>query len=99
MEMSGPNSLLFHPVSRTRLRQIALVAKNLENAKHVLTSVLGAEVVFADPCVARWGIENLLLAIGGDIIELVAPTKPGITAGRLLDKTRRERLYNYHADL
>lgn len=78
---SSPPSL-----SRTRLRQIALVAEDLRKAEHQLTSVLGTEVVFVDPGVAQWGLENILVAIGGDIIEVVAPTKPGTTAGRLLSR-------------
>ncbi|KAF2432899.1 hypothetical protein EJ08DRAFT_608169 [Tothia fuscella] len=70
----------------TRLRQIALVVKDLDRAREVLTKVLGTEVVFEDPGVAKWGLKNILIAIGGDIIEVVAPFEPGTTAGRLLEK-------------
>jgi len=70
----------------TRLRQIALVAKDLEKAKHELTTVIGTEVIYVDPGVGQWGLENFLVAIGGDVIEVVSPTKPGTTAGRQLEK-------------
>lgn len=36
--------------------------------------------------VAQWGLKNFLIAVGGDVIEVVAPFKPGTTAGRLLQK-------------
>jgi len=42
--------------------------------------------VFRDPGVAIWGLRNLLVSLGGDIIEVVAPFKDGTTAGRLLEK-------------
>ncbi|KAF1941689.1 hypothetical protein EJ02DRAFT_192963 [Clathrospora elynae] len=70
----------------TRLRQIALVTKDLEQAKELLTYVLGTEVVYEDAAVAQWGLKNVLLTLGGDIIELVSPIKEGTTAGRLLKK-------------
>ncbi|KIW62524.1 hypothetical protein PV04_10691 [Phialophora macrospora] len=72
--------------SPTRLRQIALVAKDLDRARYLLTTVLGTEVVFVDPQVAQWGLKNFLVAIGGDIIEVVSPFTAGTTAGRLLEK-------------
>ncbi|KAK5941431.1 hypothetical protein PMZ80_006710 [Knufia obscura] len=68
-------------ISPTRLRQIALITDDLDRAEHILT-----EVVFVDPGVAQWGLKNILVAIGGDIIEICAPTKPDTTVGRLLKK-------------
>ncbi|KAI4605825.1 hypothetical protein J4E83_010488 [Alternaria metachromatica] len=70
----------------TRLRQIALVAEDIECAKQLLTYVLGTEVVFEDPAVEQWGLKNFLIPIGGDFIEVVSPIKPGTTAGRLIEK-------------
>lgn len=78
-----PNTAGTSPV---RLRQIALVAKDLKKAEELLTKVLGTEVIYVDPGVAQWGLENFLVAVGGEVIEVVAPTKPGTTAGRLLDR-------------
>ncbi|KAF2093867.1 hypothetical protein NA57DRAFT_47406 [Rhizodiscina lignyota] len=73
-------------ISPVRLRQIALVAKDLDKAEKLLTSVIGTEVVFRDPVVEQWGLKNILVPIGGDIIEVVAPFKDGTTAGRLISK-------------
>ncbi|KAI1608786.1 hypothetical protein EDD37DRAFT_386811 [Exophiala viscosa] len=70
----------------TRLRQIALIAEDLDRATYLLTTVLGTEVVFVDPQVAQWGLKNILVAIGGDIIEVCSPFKPDTTVGRLLKK-------------
>ena len=78
-----PNTSGTGPV---RLRQIALVAKDLQKAKELLTHVLGTEVIYVDPAVGQWGLENFLIPVGGEVIEVVAPTKPGTTAGKLLDK-------------
>ncbi|KAK5191388.1 hypothetical protein LTR96_009893 [Exophiala xenobiotica] len=74
--------------SPTRLRQIALIAQDIERAKYLLTTILGTEVVYIDPQVAQWGIKNFLVAIGGDIIEVCSPLQPGTdtTVGRLLEK-------------
>ncbi|KIV97450.1 hypothetical protein PV10_01201 [Exophiala mesophila] len=75
------------PGSRpTRLRQIALIAEDLDRARHLLTTILDTEVVFIDPQVAQWGLKNILVAIGGDIIEVCSPFKPDTTVGRLLQK-------------
>jgi len=74
------------PPAPTRLRQIALVASDLEGAKDLLITVIGTEVIFRDPLVEQWGLRNILVPIGGDIIEVVSPFKPNTTAGRLLSK-------------
>ncbi|KIW93206.1 uncharacterized protein Z519_05811 [Cladophialophora bantiana CBS 173.52] len=70
----------------TRLRQIALIAEDLDRARDLLTRILDTEVVFVDPQVARWGLKNFLVAIGGDIIEVCSPFQPDTTVGRLLQK-------------
>ncbi|KAH4070375.1 hypothetical protein HBH50_098090 [Parastagonospora nodorum] len=70
----------------TRLRQIALVTKDLERAQRLITHVLGTEVVYSDPAVGQWGLKNCMIPLGGDFIELVSPFKSGTTAGRLLEK-------------
>ena len=78
-----PNAAGTGPV---RLRQVALVAKDLQKAKDLLTKLLGTEVIYVDPAVGQWGLENFLVAVGGEVIEVVSPTKPSTTAGRQLDK-------------
>ncbi|KAK5175007.1 uncharacterized protein LTR77_000143 [Saxophila tyrrhenica] len=78
-----PNTFGTGPV---RLRQIALVARDLAKARRLLTYVLGTEVIYEDPEVAQWGLANILVPVGGEIIEVVSPTRDGTTAGRLLEK-------------
>ncbi|KUJ12325.1 uncharacterized protein LY89DRAFT_592825 [Mollisia scopiformis] len=72
--------------SPTRLRQIALVAADLDRARQLLTRVIGTEVIFEDPAVAQWGLKNFLVPIGGDIIEVVSPFRPDTPASRQLSK-------------
>lgn len=69
-----------------RLRQVALVARELEQAVDELCSTLGLTVCFHDPGVATFGLHNALMVIGDQFLEVVSPTQPGTTAGRLLDK-------------
>lgn len=74
------------PTSPVRLRQVALVARDLARARREITEILGVPVIYEDPQVGQWGLENFLVPLGGDTLEVVAPTRPGTTAGRLLDK-------------
>ena len=76
-----------------RLRQIALVAKELEPVVADLQAVLGIEECFRDPGVAEFGLHNALMAIGTSFLEVVSPTRDGTTAGRLLEKRRGDGGY------
>lgn len=69
-----------------RLRQVALVARKLQPAVDDITHVLGIEVGFLDPAVAKYGLENAVMPIGDTFLEVVAPVEENTTAGRLLDK-------------
>ena len=70
----------------TRIRQIALVAADLETAISELSTVLDADVIFQDPGVAEFGLHNALFCIGDQFIEIVSPIRDNTTAGRLLEK-------------
>ncbi len=70
-----------------RLRQIALVAEALAPVERDLMEVLGLDVCYRDPGVARFGLENVLMPVGNQFLEVVAPTRPDTAAGRYL--TRR----------
>jgi hypothetical protein len=70
-----------------RLRQICLVAAELEPAVAALTEVLGLAVCFRDEAVEKYGLVNAVLPIGQCFLEVVAPTRPDTAAGRYL--TRR----------
>lgn len=69
-----------------RLRQIALVANELEPVLEDLRSVLGLEVCFRDPGVGRFGLENALLPVGNLFLEVVAPIEEGTAGGRYLER-------------
>jgi hypothetical protein len=69
-----------------RLRQIAIVAAELDPAVDDLCRRLAVSVCFRDPGVSEFGLHNALMTVGDQFLEVVAPTQGGTTAGRLLDK-------------
>ncbi len=69
-----------------RLRQVALVARELEPVVRELCAVLGVEVAYRDPLVKLFGLHTALLPIGETFLEVVSPTQDGTTAGRLLER-------------
>lgn len=69
-----------------RLRQIALVAHDLESAAADIERELGIERCFSDPGVGVFGLHNVLFPIGDTFLEIVSPTQDGTTAGRLLER-------------
>ena len=69
-----------------RLRQIALVAHELDAVVDDLRNVLGLKVCFNDPGVGHFGLHNALMPVNGNLLEVVAPTRDGTTAGRYLDR-------------
>jgi catechol 2,3-dioxygenase-like lactoylglutathione lyase family enzyme len=69
-----------------RLRQIALVAADLERTTQRLCEHFGLDVCFRDPGVAEFGLANTVMRIGDQFLEVVSPIRDGTTAGRLLAK-------------
>ncbi|MCX7064893.1 MAG: VOC family protein [Proteobacteria bacterium] len=69
-----------------RLRQIALVAPELEPAVDELRALFGIDVCFRDPGVATFGLVNALLPLGNQFIEIVAPTRDDTAGGRYLER-------------
>ncbi|MSO75342.1 MAG: hypothetical protein EXQ87_00310 [Alphaproteobacteria bacterium] len=78
---------------RLRMRQICLVARDLDQAVGDLTAVFGLGVCYKDPSVAKWGLDNALMPIGNDFLEVVAPVKDGTAAGRYLDRRQGDGGY------
>jgi len=76
-----------------RLRQIALVARELSKVVDDLCAVLGLEVCFRDPGVEEFGLHNALMPIGTSFLEVVSPLREGTTAGRLLERRRGDGGY------
>ncbi|HUL98564.1 MAG TPA: VOC family protein [Mycobacterium sp.] len=69
-----------------RLRQVALVARDLEPILADLCTVLGIQVGFRDPAVRQFGLHNAVMPIGDTFLEVVAPVEANTTAGRFLDR-------------
>lgn len=69
-----------------RLRQVALVARDLDAVVDELCSAFGLTVCFHDPGVREFGLHNALMVIGDQFLEVVSPIEDGTTAGRLLDR-------------
>jgi glyoxalase-like protein len=69
-----------------RLRQIALVARELEPVVADLCAVLGIEIAFRDPGVGAFGLHNAVMPIGDTFLEVVSPLEPNTTAGRFLER-------------
>jgi Glyoxalase-like domain len=69
-----------------RLRQVALVAHDLEAVVADLHDAFGLEIAFRDPGVATFGLHNAVIPVGNQFIEVVSPTRPGTAGGRQLER-------------
>jgi hypothetical protein len=69
---------------RTRLRQIALAAPELDGTVSRLCEILGIEVAHKDPSVGLFGLHNAVMPIGDSFLEVVSPVQDNTTVGRLL---------------
>ena len=69
-----------------QLRQICLVARELEPVIEDLTEILGINRCYVDPGVGAFGLENTLLPIGRNFLEVVAPIQENTAGGRYLDR-------------
>ncbi len=69
-----------------QLRQICLVARELEPVIQDLTNILGINRCYVDPGVGAFGLENTLMSIGVNFLEVVAPVEENTAGGRYLDR-------------
>lgn len=76
-----------------RLRQIALVGKDLAACEADIRAVLGLDYAYDDPGVGKFGLRNGVFPIGETFLEVVSPKQEGTTAGRLLEKRRGDGGY------
>ena len=56
-----------------RLRQCVFVCKDLESSTEELCDILGIEVAYRDPGVAKWGLANVVCPTGTVVLEIVSP--------------------------
>jgi len=76
-----------------RIRQIALVARELEPVVADLCAVFGLEVSFRDPGVAEFGLHNAVMPVGDTFLEVVSPIRENTSAGRFLERRRGDGGY------
>jgi catechol 2,3-dioxygenase-like lactoylglutathione lyase family enzyme len=69
-----------------RLRQVALVARDLEAAVSRLRETLGPGEPYRDPDVAIFGLRNAVFTIGDQFLEVVSPVRESTAAGRHLER-------------
>jgi hypothetical protein len=69
-----------------RLRQVALVANDLEPHVVTLKTVLGLNVAYRDPGVGVFGLVNAVFPVGGEFLEIVQPVKDDASAARYLKR-------------
>lgn len=73
-------------MSTLRLRQVALVAADLDPVLDALADQLGLAVAHRDPAVASFGLVNAVLPVGSQFLEVVSPTRADTAAGRQLER-------------
>jgi len=69
-----------------RLRQIALIAGDLEPIAEQLSKVFGINVGFRDPGVEYFGLNNVVCPVGGEFLEVVAPFREDASGARYLKR-------------
>lgn len=71
-----------------RMRQICLVAADLDAVEADLSAVFGLEVCHRDPGVGRFGLHNFLMPAGNNFLEVVAPMEgeTDTAGGRFLER-------------
>jgi hypothetical protein len=69
-----------------RIRQIVFAAHALEPSVTQFVQGFGTHVVYRDPEVATFGLENALLTLGDQFVEVVAPTRAEAPAVRHLER-------------
>ena len=76
-----------------RLRQLALMGRELAPVVDDMREVFGLEVAFRDPAVAAFGLENALFPVGNQFIEVLAPIREGTAGGRYLERRKGDGGY------
>ena len=69
-----------------RIRQIALIARELAPVVDDIRDVFGLEVAYRDPQVKVFGLENAVFPVGNQFLEVVAPIREGTAGERYLDR-------------
>ena len=75
------------------IRQIALVARDLDRVVEDLCAIFDIAVSFNDPGVAAFGLRNAVLPVGETFLEVVSPVTPEATAARFLARRKGDGGY------
>ena len=70
-----------------RLRQICLVAPELEPVIADMSEIMGLAVCYRDGNVEKYGLVNALMPVDTILLEVVSPFRDGTAAGRFIEKT------------
>ncbi len=73
-------------MTKTRLRQVVLVAHELEPVADAIEAALGVRDGFNDPGVGAFGLKNVVYSVGSSFLEVVVPVEEKTAAGRTMDK-------------
>jgi len=74
-------------MTKTRLRQVVLAARELEPVAEQLEAALGVSDGFNDPGVGAFGLKNVVYAAGASFVEVVVPVQDDTAAGRTIDRS------------
>jgi hypothetical protein len=76
-----------------KLRQVALVAAELEPVSEALQDVFGLGEPYDDPGVGEFGLHNVVFPIADTYLEVVSPKQEGTTAERYLQRRKGDGGY------
>ncbi len=69
-----------------RLRQVALIAREIEPVAKQLGEVFDLKVGFRDPGVEVFGLTNVVMPVGGEFLEVVSPFRDDASGARYLNR-------------
>lgn len=82
------------PPERTlEIRQIALVAKELDPAVSELCEALGLSVLFVDPHIHMLGLKNSVMGVGDTFLEVISPLTEENTANKQIKRRKGDGGY------
>lgn len=73
-------------MTKTRLRQVVVAARELEPVAKQLEAALGVRDGFNDPGVHAFGLENVVYSAGESFVEVVVPVQEDAAARRTIDR-------------
>jgi hypothetical protein len=69
-----------------RLRQIAIMAHKIAPVQALLEQVFGLKVAYRDPGVGVFGLDNIVMPVGGEFLEVLEPVRGDASGARYLQR-------------